>query len=188
MPIDAHPTATRSTCERFWFALIVLARTTSLPTPWYQHGRRVHPGDKGKSDHADPQPASNSLPRYRAPAGDIPDGVGVFFRRVAQIRHAGCRLTSAPHSNAAANPLVGRQRRAADGDRDRGALEGLFNPRCRVCWRTATFCCSAACRRRTRPLPVLSCNFQALLTAARPRAAWPVRRARPGPPSRWRGA
>jgi hypothetical protein len=114
MPIDAHPTATRSTCERFWFALIVLARTASLPTPWYQHGRRVHPGDKGKSDHADPQPASNSLPRYRAPAGDIPDGVEVFSAAlhkydtpVAGLR---ARLAATPQrtqlSDGSAEPLM----------------------------------------------------------------------------------
>ena len=86
MPIDAHPTATRSTCERFWFALIVLARTASLPSPWYQHGRRVIPATKATT------PIHTQLEqptRHRVPAGDIPDGVEVFFRRVAQIRLAG---------------------------------------------------------------------------------------------------
>jgi hypothetical protein len=124
MPIDAHPTATRSTCERFWFALIVLARTASLPSPWYQHGRRVHPGDKANSI----TPIHTQLDqRTRLPSTrrEIFPMEWSFFRRVAQIRHAGWRLTSAPHSNAAASALVGRQRRAADGDRDRGALEGL---------------------------------------------------------------
>src|SRR5512132_1422273 len=123
MPIDAHPTATRSTCERFWFALIVLARTASLPQPLVPAWPPRQPGDKG--NHADPQPQLDQLTRYRPPAGDIPDGVEVFFRRVAQIRLAGCRLTSAPHCNAAANPRVGRQRRAADGVAIAGCLEGL---------------------------------------------------------------